>query len=188
MRNDLAPLVQGPMPPRSHLPPTKGLQGYPDPMATTIMASGTSQHRSLCPTSFVEDLATHDLPARIKALRRPLLIFHPPQDRVVGIDNATAIFRAARHPKSFVSLDEADHLLTRSEDAGYAATVTVAWASHYLGSGSPLRSEAQPGYVTIEETGEGDFQVEVEAGGARFLADEPVDVEGSAPGRRPVTC
>jgi uncharacterized OsmC-like protein/fermentation-respiration switch protein FrsA (DUF1100 family) len=135
--------------------------------------------------SFVEDLATHDLTARIKALRRPLLILHAPQDRVVAIDNATSIFRAARHPKSFVSLDEADHLLTRAEDAEYVATVVAAWASRYLRADAPLRSDAQPGHVVVGETHEGNFQVEVEAGGARFLADEPVEVGGLGSGPTP---
>ena len=134
--------------------------------------------------SFVEDLAAHDLPARIKTLRRPLLILHAPRDRVVAIDNATSIFGAARHPKSFVSLDNADHLLTRGEDAEYVATVIAAWASRYVPP-LPLRSDAQPGYVVVEDTGEGDFQVEVEAGGARFLADEPVEVGGLGSGPTP---
>jgi putative redox protein len=135
--------------------------------------------------SFVEDLASHDLAARIKALRRPLLILHAPQDPIVGIENATTIFTAARHPKSFVSLDDADHLLTRPDDAAYVAAIVAAWASRYLRSASPLRSDAQPGHVTVEETGEGDFQVEVEAGGARFLADEPVEVGGLGSGPTP---
>ena len=135
--------------------------------------------------SFVEDLASHDLRARIKALRRPILILHAPQDAIVGIDNATSIFTAARHPKSFVSLDDADHLLTRPDDAEYVAAIVAAWATRYLRSASPLRSDAQPGYVTVEETGEGDFQVEVEAGGARFLADEPVEVGGLGSGPTP---
>jgi uncharacterized OsmC-like protein len=134
--------------------------------------------------SFVEDLAAHDLPVKIKTLRRPLLILHAPRDLVVAIDNATSIFGAARHPKSFVSLDNADHLLTRGEDAEYVATVIAAWASRYIPP-LPLRSDAQPGYVVVEDTGEGDFQVQVEAGGARFLADEPVEVGGLGSGPTP---
>jgi putative redox protein len=134
--------------------------------------------------AFVEDLAAHDLAVRIKTLRRPLLILHAPRDLVVAIDNATSIFGAARHPKSFVSLDNADHLLTRGEDAEYVATVIAAWASRYIPP-LPLRSNAQPGYVVVEDTGEGDFQVEVEAGGARFLADEPLEVGGLGSGPTP---
>lgn len=118
-------------------------------------------------------------------LRRPLLILHAPQDRTVDIDNATSIFIAARHPKSFVSLDRADHLLTRAADAAYVAEVIAAWASRYLAGHVPLRNEAQDGSVVIEETGEGKFQVEIRAGGARFLADEPVEVGGLGSGPTP---
>jgi putative redox protein len=82
--------------------------------------------------SFVDDLRRHDQGARIAALHRPLLVMHAPGDTTVGIDNANRIFLAARHPKSFVSLDSADHLLTRRPDADYAAAVIVAWASRYL--------------------------------------------------------
>ena len=134
---------------------------------------------------FVEDLAAHDQASRIKALKRPLLILHAPQDAIVGIDNATSIFMAARHPKSFVSLDDADHLLTGSRDAAYVAEVIAAWASRYLSVDAPLRTEAQSGYVVVEETGEGAFQVEVRAGGAHFLADEPVEVGGLGSGATP---
>ena len=63
---------------------------------------------------------------------RALLIFHAPTDDIVGIDNATRIFVAAKHPKSFVSIAGADHLLTRAEDAGYVASVLAAWAARYV--------------------------------------------------------
>ena len=84
--------------------------------------------------SFVDDLRAQDQGARIEALHRPLLILHSPQDAVVGVDNASQIFMAARHPKSFVCLDHADHLLTRAKDSEYAAEVIAAWASRYLAS------------------------------------------------------
>lgn len=135
--------------------------------------------------SFIDDLAEQDQAARIRALRRPLLILHAPQDRTVDIDNASAIFLAARHPKSFISLDGADHLLTRVADAAYVADVIAAWASRYLAVDAPLRAQAQPGEVIVEETGEGNFQVEVHAGGAHFLADEPVEVGGLGSGPTP---
>lgn len=134
---------------------------------------------------FLDDLAAHDQGARINALKKPLLILHSPGDAVVEIDNASRIFLAARHPKSFVSLDGADHLLTRPRDADYVADVIAAWASRYLAPDVPLRSEAQSGSVVVEETGEGGFQVEVRAGGARFLADEPVEVGGLGSGPTP---
>lgn len=81
---------------------------------------------------FLEDLEQQDPAQTIRALGKPLLVFHSPRDTVVDIDNASKIFLAARHPKSFVSLDRADHLLTRKEDAQYAAAVLAAWASWYL--------------------------------------------------------
>lgn len=82
---------------------------------------------------FARDVAEHDQAARIAGLDRPLLILHSPQDEVVGIDNAAKIYQAARHPKSFVCLDGADHLLTGADDAEYAARVIAAWFSRYRG-------------------------------------------------------
>jgi putative redox protein len=82
--------------------------------------------------SFVEDLQQQEQGARIRALRRALLVMHATRDDTVGIDNAASIFQAAVHPKSFVSLHDADHLLTRSEDAEYVAAVVAAWSSRYL--------------------------------------------------------
>lgn len=81
---------------------------------------------------FLQDLGGQRQEDRIRQLRRPLLIMHAPTDAVVGIDNATAIYTAARHPKSFIALDGADHLLLRAEDARYAARVMAAWVSRYL--------------------------------------------------------
>jgi putative redox protein len=134
---------------------------------------------------FLDDLAEQDQLSRIGALHRALLVLHSPQDAIVGIDNASAIFLAARHPKSFVSLDHADHLLTRRQDADYVAEVIAAWAGRYLDSPTPLRMDAQDGAVHVEETGEGALQVEVRAGGARFLADEPVEAGGLGSGPTP---
>ena len=82
--------------------------------------------------AFVEDLEAQDQKARIAELGRPLLVLHSPRDETVGIDNATRIFGAAMHPKSFVCLDGADHLLTAARDADYVAKIVCAWASHYL--------------------------------------------------------
>lgn len=82
--------------------------------------------------AFVEDLRAQDQRHRIAHLDRPLLVLHSPRDEVVGIESARAIFQAARHPKSFVSLDPADHLLTRAVDAEYAATIIAAWISRFV--------------------------------------------------------
>ena len=82
--------------------------------------------------SFVDDLSAHDQGERIGGLRRALLVLHAPLDHTVDIENAAQIFQAARHPKSFVSLDDADHLLTRSADSANAAEVISAWATRYV--------------------------------------------------------
>ena len=81
---------------------------------------------------FLEDLERHDPSKTIGELRRALVIMHSPQDTIVPIDNAAKIFMAAKHPKSFISLDHADHLLTKPDDAAYAAEVLAAWSSRYL--------------------------------------------------------
>jgi putative redox protein len=135
--------------------------------------------------AFIEDARMQGLLGRIAHLRRALLVLHAPHDAVVGIENASEIFLAARHPKSFVSLDKADHLLTRPEDADYAATVIAAWASRYVGAAADLPVEGPGGAVMVEETGAGKFQVQVSAHGTRFFADEPVDVGGLGSGPSP---
>jgi alpha/beta superfamily hydrolase len=84
--------------------------------------------------SFVEDLEKHDQAQRIRNLKRPLLVMHAPLDQTVSIDNAGSIFTAAKHPKSFVSLDRADHLLTDMRDAQYAADMIATWSWRYVGS------------------------------------------------------
>jgi putative redox protein len=81
--------------------------------------------------SFVDDLARHNLAFRIAQLRIPLLVLHSPLDATVGIENDARIFAVAKHPKSFISLDNADHLLTRRADADYAAAMIATWASRY---------------------------------------------------------
>jgi putative redox protein len=134
---------------------------------------------------FLDDVRMHDLLARLPDLRRALLIMHSPVDPIVGIDNASTLFMAARHPKCFVSLDNADHLLSRAEDAEWAARVIGAWAARYVGfeSGAVMNPEA--GTALVEETGAGKFQMQVSAGGAVFTADEPAEVGGLGSGPSP---
>jgi putative redox protein len=138
---------------------------------------------------FVDDARMHDLKARIHALRRALLILHSPIDNIVGVENATEIFLAARHSKSFVSLDTADHLLTKNADADYAADVIAAWASRYVGAAAhqaALPPENVPGAgVLVQETGAGKFQVEARVRGTPIVADEPADVGGLGSGPSP---
>ena len=82
--------------------------------------------------SFVDDAEMQRLEEKIRTLGRALLVLHAPRDEVVGIENASRIFLAARHPKSFISLDDADHLLSRPQDASYAAGVIAAWVARYV--------------------------------------------------------
>jgi putative redox protein len=137
---------------------------------------------------FLEDIDGHRLADAIKDLKRALLIFHAPRDGTVGIENASAIFAAARHPKSFVSLDGADHLLSRREDARYVAAVLTAWAGRYVpGLAAPeaAAEEGPSGQVLVRETRNGAFQQEVIVGRHRLLADEPVSVGGTDTGPGP---
>ncbi|MDP2622012.1 MAG: bifunctional alpha/beta hydrolase/OsmC family protein [Hyphomicrobiales bacterium] len=140
---------------------------------------------------FLDDLRGRTLAEKIAGLRRALLVMHAPRDETVGIDNATRIFTAAKHPKSFVSLDTADHLLSRRADAEYAADIIAAWAARFVaaaGEGdAPGEGKVapQPGLVTVEETGEGKFQQEVASGRHRLYADEPEDVGGRDSGPSP---
>lgn len=138
---------------------------------------------------FLDDVQSVRLEARIAALRRPLLVMHAPRDAVVGIDNATRIFVAARHPKSFVSLDEADHLLTRKADARYVAEVLAAWAARYLpepAEAAPAPDgEPGPGPVRVVETGASALQQRATIGRHRLTLDEPVALGGADSGPTP---
>jgi len=135
--------------------------------------------------SFVDDLAGQRLPERVADLRKALLIFHSPTDDVVGIENASRIFTAAKHPKSFVSLAGADHLLSRRSDAAYVANVIRAWGERYLDMApSEPAAAAEANTVVVRETGRGRLQQEVVVGRHHLLADEPVAAGGldSGPG------
>lgn len=135
---------------------------------------------------FLDDIAETTLKDKIAALKKALIVFHAPLDQQVSIDNATDIFTTAKHPKSFVSLDDADHLLTRKKDAIYVADVLSAWASRYL----PETDAAdllplEKGKVTVEETGAGKFQQLVRSGNHEIFADEPKNVGGDDTGLAP---
>ncbi|HEY5006981.1 MAG TPA: alpha/beta fold hydrolase [Caulobacteraceae bacterium] len=134
---------------------------------------------------FVDDVRMQSLATRIPHLGRALLVMHSPIDQVVGIENASSIFLPARHSKSFVSLDHADHLLTKPADADYAADVICAWSSRYVGMAADTPDEAADGAVMVEDTGAGAYQVQVAVHGTRFFADEPVDVGGLGSGPSP---
>jgi uncharacterized OsmC-like protein/fermentation-respiration switch protein FrsA (DUF1100 family) len=137
---------------------------------------------------FLDDIAEHSLMAHVAQLHKALLVMHAPTDDTVGIDNATRIFVTAKHPKSFVSLAGADHLLTNKNDAAYVADVIAAWVSRYL---DPVVSEpaADPGEaprnVVVRETRDSKFQQTISTGPHRLLADEPVAAGGEDSGPGP---
>ena len=136
---------------------------------------------------FVDDVSAEKLGPAIASLRRALLVLHAPQDRIVGIENASNIFLAAKHPKSFVTLDEADHLITRPEDAEYAAEVIAAWASRYLKLTPPAPPPGAPeGVVRVSEADPNGFLQDVNAGPTHHaLADEPEAYGGANRGMTP---
>lgn len=137
---------------------------------------------------FLDDIDNFAQGDRLKKLKKALLILHAPLDQIVGINNATNIFVAARHPKSFLSLDQADHLLRRSADAAYAAEMIGSWARRYI----PTLREAEPktgltGEATdtfVIEAGDG-FRQHISAAGHVLNADEPFAVGGTNRGPNP---
>ncbi|VAV98122.1 Bll2902 protein [hydrothermal vent metagenome] len=137
-------------------------------------------------SQFVKDVREQAQEQRIKNLKKPLLIFHSPIDQTVGIDNATKIFVAAKHPKSFVSLDQADHLLSRREDAIYVAEVLGAWVTRYLRPTEAAQPVAHDDLIVrVEETGQSKFQQKITSGQHQLLADEPASVGGADTGPSP---
>jgi putative redox protein len=135
--------------------------------------------------NFLDDLEAHCSKDKIRSLGKALLIFHSPQDRIVDVDNARLIYEAARHPKSFVSLYKADHLLNRRADARYVAEVLRAWASRYLPEEiEEVPEDAAEGRVVVEGKAAGYLQ-RIQARGHVFSADEPATVGGSDLGPTP---
>jgi putative redox protein len=137
---------------------------------------------------FLDDIAEHGLMEHVAKLHKALLVMHAPTDDTVGIDNATRIFVTAKHPKSFVSLAGADHLLTKKSDAAYVADVIAAWATRYLDPVAPEQGAdlgEAPRHVVVRETRNSKFQQTVSTGPHRLLADEPVSAGGEDSGPGP---
>jgi len=135
---------------------------------------------------FVDDLRAQKVGAAVAQLDKALMVMHSPRDTIVNIDHASRIFLAARHPKSFVSLDPADHLLTRREDAAYAGQLLGAWAARYLPAPrTEAAPSAKPGKVLVRETREGKFTNQIFVGAHVVHADEPVAAGGLDTGLSP---
>lgn len=136
---------------------------------------------------FLDDLEAQRLEPAVTGLGKALLVCHAPRDEVVGIEDASRIFQWAKHPKSFLSLDDADHLLRRREDARYAAGAIAAWASRYLPAMDAAQALPAPaeGGVVVGETGTGRFAQAIAAGRHRLAADEPRALGGDDGGPSP---
>jgi uncharacterized OsmC-like protein/alpha/beta superfamily hydrolase len=136
---------------------------------------------------FIDDIEAQNPRDVIRRLDTALLVMHSPRDRIVGIDNAADIYQSARHPKSFISLDPADHLLSRKEDSRYAGDMIAAWARRYLDvfekESVPL-PEATDNRVTVRTGMEG-FRTEMFARGKALVADEPEELGGTGQGPTP---
>ncbi|MXW03732.1 MAG: OsmC family protein [Gemmatimonadetes bacterium] len=153
----------------------------------TGQATVTLAGRSfLIKKQFLEDLEETGMEETIRGLRRALLVCHSPIDQTVGIENAARIFQAAMHPKSFLSLDKADHLLSNEADAFYVGRAAAAWATRYLDV--PAVADGDPdaaGSQVVVRTGREHYYTEVVASGHRMTVDEPVSVGGTDRGGTP---
>lgn len=139
---------------------------------------------------FLEDIAEQRMEDTLRNLGRALMVMHSPVDTVVGMENARRIYEGARHPKSFVALDGADHLLTQPEDARFVAAMLGAWAGRYVGAPEVERQhEAQPaldrGVIEVREAGEGRYAQDIRVGRHELRADEPVEYGGNDTGPSP---
>lgn len=133
---------------------------------------------------FVDDLMAHDdLYDRIRNLKRALLVMHSPIDTVVGVENAAKIYSAAWHPKSFVSLDNADHLMTNRADSRYVGNMIACWIEKYIVQ--PDEEKLETDHQVVVQTGAEGYLTQVRAGRHDLLADEPVSVGGTDLGPTP---
>ena len=139
---------------------------------------------------FLDDLDSHHMDATISELDRPLLILHSSTDTIVDIENASHIFSTAHQPKSFISLNKADHLLTNRNDADYAGSVLAAWAMNYFAKSEQAetndRTATEAGKQVIVRTGQG-YRTEIQAGKHTLVADEPLSAGGTNTGPDPYT-
>ncbi len=136
--------------------------------------------------SFLDDIAKGTLTDAVSNLDAALLVLHAPGDEIVGINNASEIFLAARHPKSFVTLDDADHLITRGRDAEYAADIIATWAGRYLALKQPAPPPGAPeGVLRVSEADVDGFLQDITLGSHHLRADEPEAYGGTNRGLSP---
>ncbi len=142
--------------------------------------------RFLIRKQFLDDIAGHRLSDRINQLNRALLILHSPQDKTVNIEHARTIYESAAHPKSFISLDGSNHLLTRKQDAEFVASLVSAWVKHYLAPiDEDTRSDQEPRTVLVSEVGQDGFAQDISIGPHYLRGDEPASYGGADIGPSP---
>ena len=135
---------------------------------------------------FLEDVGQADLTEAVKSLNAALLVMHAPRDGIVSIDNAAGIFMAAKHPKSFVTLDDADHLLSRAADAEYVADIIATWAKRYIDLPQSSETAApREGVLRISEADPNGFLQDIQSGPHHMRADEPAAFGGTNLGLSP---
>lgn len=134
---------------------------------------------------FLDDLEQTRMTDSIQNLKKALLILHSPIDNTVGIENAAKIFKTARHPKSFISLDTADHLLMNAEDSLYVGNTVASWAGRYIGRKKAVTEKTAPKNRVVAKTGKQGFRTEIMANGFPLVADEPLSLGGTDLGPSP---
>lgn len=132
---------------------------------------------------FIDDISDQNMTALLKKMRKSLLVLHSPQDQTVGVNNAKKLYDAAHHPKSFISLDGADHLLSNKKDSLYVGSVIASWASRYISI--PEKTTIKAKKRVAVQIGKDGFTTEVQAGKHSFRADEPVQIGGNDYGPTP---
>lgn len=134
---------------------------------------------------FLDDLTQADILSDFKRLKKALLVMHSPLDEMVSIDHASEIFSAVNHPKSFISLDKADHLLSKKADAQYAGHVIGAWSKHYISSNRETEHDREQGSVLVKSRSGMPLTQDIYSGNHHLIADEPIDKKGDDLGPDP---
>ncbi|SKB40427.1 bifunctional alpha/beta hydrolase/OsmC family protein [Maribacter arcticus] len=132
---------------------------------------------------FLDDIESKPMKGILKNMRKPFLVMHSPQDTIVGIENAKELYQFAHHPKSFVSIDKADHLLMNSEDSTYVGNVIAGWAERYLEI--PKRQKLKTAHQVAVSIGNEGFTTEIVSGNHLLIADEPTGFGGNDFGPSP---
>jgi len=132
---------------------------------------------------FIDDIESKPMNEVLKNLRKPYLVIHSPQDTIVGIENAKELYQYAHHPKSFISIDKADHLLSNNDDSTYVGNVIAGWAERYLDI--PKRAPLKTAHQVAVSIGNEGFTSEIVSGNHLLIADEPTDFGGNDFGPSP---